>query len=162
MDYHLKPIGKTCASTGKELVPGSTCHCIVMQRSDELTRLDFSEEGWPGLPKGAIGHWRCVVPEPAETKGTPIDPDALLRYFEQLTEDNNPTQEKFRFVLSLLLLQKRRLRVEDSTEKDGEEFLELIGSQGEGPFYVKSQQLADVEITELQNSLNEHLATEWS
>ena len=162
MDYHLKPIGKTCASTGKVLVPGSTCYSIVVERDGELTRLDYSEEGWSGPLEDTLGQWKCVVPEPAEMKAKPIDAHALMRYFEQLTEDHNPSQEKFRFVLALLLLQKRRLKVEDSRQEDDTEYLELIGSHGEGPFYVKDQQLDDVEIAELQKSLSQHLATEWS
>ena len=46
MDYHLKPLGKTCATTGKPLAPGSVCHSVLVERDGMLMRLDFSDEGW--------------------------------------------------------------------------------------------------------------------
>lgn len=161
MDYHLKPVGKTCAATGKELSPGSECHSALVEREGRFVRLDYSEEGWTGPPEGAIGHWRCVVPEPQESKAQPLDPDALMRYFEQLYEDGNPAQEKFCYVLALLLLQKRRLQIEGSRTDGDVEYLQLIGHQGQGPFEVRDHHLSDEEIEQLQRDLNQHLVTEW-
>lgn len=162
MDYQLKPIGKTCAATQKSLEAGATCYSVVIDKDGELVRLDFSEEGWTGIPEGTVGQWKCVVPTPTQTKTQPLDTDALMRYFEQIDEDGNPAQDKFRYVIALLLLQKRRLKLEGS-RKDGEiEYLELIGTRGEGPFLLRDQQLEDEEVTQLQNSLNTHLASEWN
>ena len=162
MDYHLKPIGKTCAATGKELEPGSTCHSVLIERDGEFVRLDYSEEGWLSSPDEAIGAWQCTVPEETEAKSKPLDTDSLMRYFEQLVEDANPAQEKFVYVLGLLLLQKRRLKIEGAKQEDDTEYLQLIGSQGEGPFELRDQLLEDDEIKKLQENLNQHLDTEWN
>jgi len=162
MDYHFKPIGKQCAATGQDLAPGTLCHSILVERNGEMTRLDYSPEGWTGPPADAIGYWQCRVPEPLATKPAAIDPDALLRYFEQLVEDAVPAREKFRYVLALLLLQKRRLRI-DGSRRDGDaEYLQLSGSHGEGPFEVRDHQLSDDEIRNLEAELSTHLANEWS
>lgn len=161
MDYHLKPIGKTCAATGEDLHPGSTCYSVLLEREGELVRLDYSAEGWKGPPEDAIGHWRSTVPEQTDTKPKPLDADALMRYFEQLCEDANPAQEKFAYVLSLLLLQKRKLKIEGSRQEADVEYLQLTGSHGEGPFEVRDQRLSEKEIKELQTDLNAHLAAEW-
>ena len=161
MDYQFKSLGRTCAATGNDLVPGTLCHSVVVERDDETIRLDFSEEGWTGPPEGPIGHWRCLVPEPAETKPRVIDPEELMRYFEQLSENGNPVQEKFRYVIALLLLQKRRLRL-DGSRQDGEiEYLQLVGSHGEGPFEVRDQELEPNEVEILQRDLNAQLAAQW-
>ncbi len=162
MDYHFKPIGKTCAATGSELVPGTTCHSVLVDRNGEMVRLDYCDDGWTESPEDAIGYWRCLVPEPASAKAKPLDTDALMRYFEQLSEEASPAQDKFRYVLSLLLLQKRRLKIEGSRHEDDIEYLELRGSHGEGPFDVRDQQLNAEEIQQLQIDLNTHLVTEWS
>jgi hypothetical protein len=160
MEYHVKPIGKTCAATGEELVPGSVCHSVLVERDGQWVRLDFSEVGWSGPPEETLGYWRCVVPEPA-TKPRPLDADALMRCFEQMSEEASPAQDKFLYVLALLLLQKRRLRIEGS-RRDGEaEYLELIGRHGEGPFEVRDQQLSDEEIERLQRDMIAQLTAEW-
>lgn len=162
MDFHLKPIGKLCHSTGKELVPGSMCYSALVERSGEMQRLDFSSEGWTGPPADAIGHWKCVVPEPASARARTFNPDTLMQYFEQLTDDALPGREKFRYVLALLLLQKRRLRVEGSRREGDAEILLLTGSHGEGPYEVRNHQLSAEEIAGLELELNSRLATEWS
>ena len=162
MNYHLKPVGKTCAATGKELAPGKKCHSALVERQGQLIRIDFSQEGWAGPPEGTVGHWHFTVPHVVESKTRPADANYLMRYFEQLSEDLNPAQEKFRYILSLLLLQKKKLKIQN-TRLDGEiEYLELIGIHGEGPFEVKQQNLSNAEIEQLQQDLNSHLAAEWS
>lgn len=152
-------MGKMCAGTGEPLVPGTRVHSVLVDRGQEQIRLDFSEAAWTGPPEGTVGHWRSVVPEPIAAGPKPIDTEALFRFFEETAEDQNPVQEKFRYVVALLLLQKRRLQLEGS-RKDGEiEYLELIGSRSEGPFEVRDQHLSPEEIQQLQNDLNAHLAS---
>jgi hypothetical protein len=120
--------------------------------------MDFSEAGWKGPPEGTVGHWMCIVPAAATSGPKPIDTESLFRFFEETSEDQNPIQEKFRYVVAILLLQKRRLQLEGS-RKDGEiDYLQLVGSRSEGPFEVRDQHLPPAEIKQLQNELSAHLA----
>ncbi len=162
MDYHLKSIGKTCAETGEELSPGSLCYSALVEKGERYERLDFSEAGWSGPPEDAIGYWKTIIPDNQSTKAAPLDADALMNYFEQLCEDANPVQEKFAYVLSLLLLQKRRLKI-DGPRVDGDiEYLIFVGARGEGPFEIRDQNLSEEEIIQLQASLNQHLTSDWT
>jgi hypothetical protein len=158
VDYQFKPIGKTCAATGRSLVPGERIYSVVVERHDELVRLDYSPEGWSGTPEGTIGQWRCVVPVPDTRPVSALDPDAMLSYFEQLVEDANPAHDKLRYVLALFLLQKRRLRLDGSRVDGDVEYLQLSGARGEGPFEIRDQQLAESELRQLQAELNQSLA----
>ena len=162
MDEQVRPIGKTCEASGKELLPGSVCHSVLLLRGGKIVRLDFSEEEWTGPPSDSIGSWQTTVPETTETKRQPLDTEALFRCFEQMTEDANPAQEKLRYILALLLVRKRRLKI-DGSRRDGEiEFLEFIGSQGEGPFDVPEQVLSEDEMKQLQNELNGQVHSHWT
>ena len=157
MDYHLKPMGKTCAATDALLEPGTLVHSVLVERDGETIRLDYSTQGWDGPPEGTIGHWRSLVPEPEAERPKPLDPDGLLEQFERMTEDANPAQEKLCYVIALLLMQKRRLQLE-GTRRDGDiAYLQFIGQRGEGPFEVREQQLTGEEIASVQSSLNQHL-----
>jgi hypothetical protein len=158
MDYHFKPIGKICAATGQPLMPGERIYSVVVERNDELERLDFSPQGWSGPPEGTLGQWRCIVPAPETRPASVLDPTALLSYFEQLVEDGNPAHDRLRYVLALFLLQKRRLRLDGSRIDGDVEYLQLSGSRGEGPYEIPDQQLAETEIRELQAELNHSLA----
>jgi hypothetical protein len=160
MDYELKPLGKICSKTGKPFGPGDVCYSTVIEKGNEWLRLDFSAGAWTGPPEGAIGFWRVTVPVRDQPKRRFLDPDALLRHFEQLCEDANPAREKFRYVLALLLVQRRRLQIA-TTRSDAEgTILELAGLQGEGPFEVRDQQLAEAEIGALQLELEASITAE--
>ena len=160
VDYHLKPVSRTCAATDREFVAGETCHSVLIERDGEVIREDFCEEGWNGPPDDSIAEWTTIVPDLAAKPKT-IDTKSLMTYFEQLCEDANPAHSQLRYVLALLLLQKRRLRLEGSrTDEDGNEFLEFIGSKSEGPFEVQDSDLTEKEIAGLQATLNAQLQQE--
>ena len=162
MDYHLKPIGTTCAGTGESLEPNSICYSVLVELNGELARLDFSRDGWDGPPEGTLGQWRCLVPEPEQVTTRPLDTDGLMRYFEQLSESIQLEREPLRYVLSLLLLQKRRLKLEGSRIDGDTEVLEFVGSRGEGTFDVPDCRLTDRKIQDLQRELDDQLEREWS
>lgn len=162
MDYHLKPVGKTCAQGGELLVPNTVCVSVLVERDGELVRLDYCEAEWPGPPTDAIGQWRCLVPEPQAVVFKPLDPDGLMRYFEQLSEQRDEDREKLRYVIALLLLQKRRLKLEGSSQSSDCQILEFTGVRGEGVFEVADCQLDADEIEGLQDQLNEQMQREWS
>ncbi len=162
MDYHIKPLGKTCAATGQPLSPGSWCHSVVVERQGQQLRLDYADDAWQGPPPDAIGHWRIQVPLPKNPNAIKVDPDALMSYFEQLSEEASPGQEAQRYVSALLLLKLKRLRLEDVRRDDAGSFLILEGMHGEGLFEVANLQLPDEDATRLQQELKLQLAAEWT
>lgn len=161
VEYHFRPLGKTCAATGNPLQPGTVVQSVLFERHGQFERLDFSVAGWTGMPGGALARWRCRVPEPVRQSQAPLDPESLLSYFEQLVEDANPAHDKLRYVLALFLLQRRRLKL-DGSRHDGErDLLQVSGSRGEGPYEIVDQQLAEAEIRQLQGEIAQLMNTEW-
>ncbi|MEX0727761.1 MAG: hypothetical protein WEB58_05400 [Planctomycetaceae bacterium] len=157
MDYNVKPIGKTCAATGRELTPGGTVYSVLVEQQGQLTRLDFSEEGWTGPPPHSLGVWKCIVPPPTPAKSKLLDTESLMQTFELMCETPLPAQDKLRYVMALLLIQKRRLKLEQTLQDRDKIILQLLGSMGEGPFDVVDQRLSDDEVDQLQNDLNAFL-----
>ena len=162
MEYQFRPIGKKCAATGKDLVPGERCFSVLAEKEGELQRMDFSEEGWKGPPEGALGVWTCIVPKPAEVRHEPLDTTALMTCFEQLTEEASPAREGLRYILALLLVKKKRLRLEGSRTEGEDEYLQLAGAHGEGACEVRDLNPTDEEVQQWQRELNVYLASEWS
>lgn len=160
MDYQFKPVGKTCAASGDPLPPGSGCHSVLLEQEGKLVRQDYAEHAWQGPPENCIGYWRSVVPEESHNKRRIIDADLLLEHFIQLTEEGSAAQEQFRYVLTLLLIQKKRLIISDEKKNGEQNTLVLIGQDGQGPFEVKEQELSDEEIVHLQLEVNKQLLQE--
>lgn len=161
MDYHLKPLGKSCSATGKDFIPGETVHSVIVEQNGQLVRLDYSHENWSGPPEGAVGEWKLQVPEPTSQGPKKVDADALMQYFEQLYETPNQIQEKFLYVLALFLVQKRRLKLDGSRNEDQTSYLQLSGTHGEGNFEIRDQNLEDTEIEQLQHQLNTQIFEDW-
>lgn len=153
MDYQVKPVGKYCVSTGEPFSPGDLCHSVLIEDRGDMIRHDYSVDGWPGQPpEECLAHWQTVIPQPeTDDQPKPLDTESLFEFFEQMIEDANPAQEKIKYVVSLLLMQKKRLKLDRSD--DGEMSLRLTGSQGEGPYLIRDQQLSENEIQQLQQEL---------
>jgi len=158
LEYQFRQLGKTCAGTGRPLAPGQDVVSILVERGGEIVRLDYARDAWPGPPKGTIGQWKCQVPPAAEVNASRIDPELLLQFFEQLLETANPAHDRLLYVLSLYLLQRRRLKLEGTRIIDDVACLELIGSRGEGPYVIRDQQLPEDEVRRTQGELNRHLS----
>jgi len=153
MDFSIRPVSKSCAKSGRAFRPGDTCWSVLFEKDGQLVRQDFSAEEWSGPPNGAIGHWRCSVPETAEKNRPKLDADSLFDYFLQLSDSPNIVQQQYRYVLALLLLRKRRLILEDVVEIDDRPTMRLVGSGGEGPFDVAEEELSEDQIDRLQHQL---------
>ncbi len=160
MDYQIKPPGKLCAVTGKPLAPGSECRSALVEQNGQLVRLDYSAEGWSGPPQGAIGTWKTRLPEQV---GPPkLDPDQLMRYFEQLQEEASPAHHETCYLLALVLLKQRRLRLDNIRSDEDGSILELSGLRGEGSFEIPNFEFEDAELQQRQNLLRTQLAAEWN
>lgn len=153
MDFNIRPVSKACAKSGRPFRSGDICWSVLIEKDGELQRQDFSAEAWTGPPKGAIGHWRCQIPETAETSRPKLDADSLFEYFLQLNDSPNIVQQQYRYVLALLLLRKRRLILEEVVEIDDRPTMRLLGNAGEGPFDVAEEELSEDQIERLQQQL---------
>lgn len=152
MDFDIRPIAKNCAVSGEMLVPGAECWSVVTEVDGKLVRQDISAERWSGPPEGAVGFWKCTVPQSAGVQKK-MDVDSLFEYFLQLTDSPNLTEQDYLFVVALLLMRKRRLILEENIEIDDQPAMRLIGSGGEGPFEVPERELSDERVAQLQARL---------
>jgi hypothetical protein len=101
--------GEKCVATLVEQpVAGST--------TTEIGRVDFSVEAWaagarPASPGVVLGSWRTAY-HAGEQKKTPLMGDQeMLDLFEEMGRATDERQVRFRYLLSLLLIRKRLLRV---------------------------------------------------
>jgi len=162
MDYKFRPLGKICAQTGEPLRPGEPCISVLLERDGVFERLDYNTAVWSGPPENAVGYWQCQVPHPEVRQANTVDPEVLMRLFEQMVDEQQASRERLLYVLTLFLLQRRRLKLEDShVDDDGREYLSVVGSRGEGPYEVLDQQLTQDEVRELQEALTAQLNSEW-
>jgi len=107
-----------CAVTGIPFKEGDAFVAALVERDGQpgLERLDYAAKEWEGgarpqPPLRLFGFWRGAY-HPGEAKRQPLLGDAeLLDLFEELGGATEPKQVTFRYILSLLLIRRRVLRV---------------------------------------------------
>jgi hypothetical protein len=115
MDYDLQRPTKHCFTTGRELAPGEEFYSALIAEGAELRRADFSIEAWHGPPPGAIGCWKSQIPDRHGARRHWAPNDVLLQCFDELSEQ--PDKQDMRYVLALLLVRRRVMRLEEE-QKD--------------------------------------------
>jgi hypothetical protein len=118
LDFEVQRCTRCCAATERALEPGDECYSVLEIVGAEVVRKDFSAEAWKGAPDTAFGWWKSRVPEPTAKKIKLAPNDVLLELFDQLAD--KPEQQDLRYVLALLLIRRRVLRVDVTSVSPGE------------------------------------------
>jgi hypothetical protein len=159
-----------CASTGAALEPGSPCIAALVEpeadSSAPFVRLDFSEAGWNAQtrPVGVIAFWKSTVAAPDEKRRGFVDDQTLLDLFERLGGDDRTHRVRFRFVLMLLLVRKKLVRVVGTSTEAGVETWRVLpkaAAEGDAPLAVVNPKLDDDAMKEVADQLGEVLDGAW-
>ncbi|TWT86760.1 hypothetical protein Mal64_35900 [Pseudobythopirellula maris] len=109
IDFEIRRPSRRCEATDRELAPGEAFYSVLVREDAEVVRRDVSAAAWTEPPDGSIGWWLARVPGAAEgPRSAPSE--TLLGLFDLWADD--PNEADARYVLSLLLVRRRVLRVE--------------------------------------------------
>ncbi len=92
------------------------------QEEDRLARHDFCPACWGPDAAAYFSYWKTRVPEPAATvdRGPRlVNMGRLMQLFEHLAESADVQAQRFRYVLALVLMRKRRLKILESRRLPG-------------------------------------------
>ena len=115
-----KPLGRCCGS-GEEIGYGEEYFAALVETEQGLQRRDFCADYWHKEKPDVFCYWKTKRPCPDEKKRIFVDDEMLMTFFERLAEETEQEKINFRFVLTLILMRKRRLKYDLSkTENDRE------------------------------------------
>lgn len=121
-NYEVARATGTCAASGRVIEVGETfvASLWLEPESDKMVRSDYSADAWEGgaRPPGHLyGSWRSTLAAPNSRRRMLIDDGELLDLFMQLAEAADAKRQAFRYLLALILVRKRLLRVEGSPKR---------------------------------------------
>jgi hypothetical protein len=114
LDFEVQRCTRSCAATERALEPGDECYSVLEIAGANVVRKDYCSEAWKGAPDAAFGWWKSRVPELTAKKIKLAPDDVLLELFDQLGDKSE--QQDLRYVLALLLVRRRVLRVDLTNE----------------------------------------------
>jgi len=153
MDFEIQRCTRHCSKTGRPLAPGETFYSILQVNGAEVVRSDFSAEVWEGPPEAILGWWKSKMPDHHAHRPTWAPNDVMLDLFEDLAEQ--PGAEDLRYVLALLLVRRRVLRLEDNEhDAQGRTFLAAYCPRRETSYKVVEATPSPERTAEIQETLS--------
>ena len=152
-DYQIQTSTRRCAATGRELRPGEHYFSVLLDEGGNLTRKDYSGEAWQGPPTDAFSFWQGRLPTGSAPRRPPIDDETLVECFGRLEGQLEPSRLSFRYVLALLLVRRRRFRLEDTRGDAGRQVLLVRCGRTGQRHEVLDPALGDAELEAVQDDV---------
>ncbi len=147
---------RRCAATDRELAAGETYYSVLQVQGAQVERLDYCEQAWHGPPENALSWWKAALPQPDHQAVQWAPDQVVLQYFEQLAD--HPEQADQRYVLALLLVRRRILRLDRQEESSpGERVLCLVHPDSEREYFVPEVEPEVERLEAIQASLRQLL-----
>ncbi len=152
IDFEVQAFTRRCAKTDQPLQPGDTFFSALIADGAHVKRQDYAEAAWDGPPAKTIGWWKSRVADKNDNKMHWAPNDVILHYFEQLADDS--TQADTRYVLGLLMIRRRIVRLEEVQDaQEGQENLLLYCPRNEREYELPVVTPTDQRVDEIQQTL---------
>ncbi len=160
-DYKISASDRTCHTCERRFEVGEVYYSAVVEAPPEaeemFVRHDFCPDCWQPEPEAYFSYWKTRVPEPPPERPTGprlVDMGRLMQLFEHLAEADQEKARRFRYVLALVLMRKKRLRLESSRRVGGRgEELTLRESGTKRRHTVTCPRLSEDEIRSVTDRL---------
>jgi hypothetical protein len=160
-EYEIKPLSLRCALTGRELKPGESYYSVLDESPEGFQRKDYSAEAWTGPPDGAIGFWRAKVPESTGKKHAQlVDDSVIVEFFDRLAGDQDAYKVNFRYILALLLVRKKILKLTGAERERDREVLVLRSHATGEQHRVVNPELTEEQLNAVQAEVERVLQTQ--
>ena len=153
IDFEVQKFTRVCAKTEKEFKPGDRFYSYLIRDGGETVRQDVAASEWDGPPEDCVGWWKSEVPDPKSKKLNWAPHEVMLHYFSET--EGKPEEQDLRYILALLMIRRRILRLEDTQHDDsGREIMMLYCSRNESEYEVPVVSLTLERTEEVQAILS--------
>ena len=153
-DIEIQRCTRRCATTGEELAAGEEFYSVLVPDGKQILRVDYASTAWSEPPENAIACWKSRMPDPVAKRLNWAPNDVILHYFEELGKSGNPQQCDTRYVLALLMIRRRIVRLEEvDHQPNAQQLLVVYCPKNETEYKVPVVEPTSQRVTELQNEL---------
>jgi hypothetical protein len=153
IQYEIHGPARVCAATGRELRAGAKVFSVLRDEAGQFVRKDYAADAWPGPPIGAIAWWAGRIPEAGRPAKPTINDDLLVDCFEHLADTSEPGRLRFRYVVALLLMRRKRFRFEDARKQGDRETLVVRDSKSGRRHETIDPQMTEPEMDAVRDEV---------
>ena len=157
-DFRIGRRATVCGACGAALAPGARASSALYRAAPgaetSFVRRDFcgacfDDAGKRGEP---FSWWTALVPQPVEKKAV-FDVGVAREFLLRLFREDAPERASLRYLLTLLLLRKKGVKVGDQFVRDGVDVMVVSVPPDEAVFEVACLEIDEVEATRLRDEL---------
>jgi len=160
VEWEIKKSLGQCSGSGAKIDYDQEYFAALVETAEGLERRDFCVDYWQQNTPQVYCYWKSKLPRPDQKKQIFIDDAMLMAFFERLATETDPEKLNFRFVLTLILMRKRKLKYDSSTT-DGEKEIWRLRITGQNEFAeVINPHLDEQQIQQLSSQIGNILQVE--
>lgn len=156
-EWEINKTEGLCYATNKEFAHGEEYFAALVETDEGLHRRDFCAEYWENEKPQVFCYWKTRLPFPDQKKQMFVDDEMLMVFFERLAQETDQEKINFRFVLTLVLMRKRKLKYESSKTQDGKEVWRLRIAGSKDVVEVVNPHLGEDQIEQLSGQVGQIL-----
>ena len=157
-NFDFKRSSRRCSASGREFEVGEQYISVLIDEDGDLVRRDLATDQWDGPPDNCIGWWKSLVPDLAKGRVYWAPRDVLMSFFTKLVEQGD-SPEKI-YLLAILLIQKKFLKLLDTTQTPEGELMELQDNTDRERFEIAVVEINPARVEEIQTEFAEKLFTD--
>jgi hypothetical protein len=158
-EYSISKATRRCSVSDRELEPGEDYVSAIKPDGDGVRRIDIAAAEWTGPGEDIVGWWRCRMPSQSERKLKPAPTGVLLDTLSELLE--HPESQELAYLLALMLIRKRILKEEPSTEDEASaDYWNLVCNADKRVWTVPQIETSAAELNQYREQLQDLLFTE--
>lgn len=161
-DWEIKKTLGQCSGTEREFEIGEDYFAALVEGAEGLERRDFSVDYWNEAKPDVFCFWKTRMPNPEQKKKIFVNDEMLMAFFERLAEETAPEKINFRFVLTLILMRKRKLKYDGCKIDDAGKEVWTLRVTGQDRFEkVVNPHLSEDQIEGLTSQMGQILQMDF-
>ncbi len=149
---------RSCAVTGQVFEEGDEYFSALREQGESFLRQDFSPAAWQELDKTPFfSFWRTKLQRGDGKKKNRliIDVEAFYTFFRSLDGEQSTGRQIFRYLVALMLVRKRVLRLEEVEKHPEGETLIMYDTRLKEECRVPAPEATQEQLTAAQEELNQ-------
>ncbi len=155
MDYAISRSSGQCRRCTHEFAGGERFYSVIRLEEEAPARLDYCALCFAGSERDSqrdFAFWQARKTEGQRARQA-VDFNALRELFFRMAEHGTSEYQKLTYLLGLLLIRKRVLRLEQFVTEDGADYLVATTRERTEPLKIVAPELGAEEIEELRGKL---------
>ena len=149
-DLDVPRCTRRCAVSDRELNEGEAVFSALVREGTDYVRKDFAQENWSGPPENTLAWWQAEIPRRNAKKAKLAPDEVLWQLFLDLAD--HAEQADKRYVLTLFLIRRKVLKLDESSPNDAPQ-LSVFHTRSGDEFEVPVVDFDAARADEIQQEL---------